>query len=147
MIPGHRGRSYRRKMDLPPRRTVALVSVTRLRVAGLGALASPVHAAAVINPADQPTIQAAVAAAASGDTILIAPGTYTGGVWVQDEVLTFASWYQTTGNPSYIDQTIVSGYVANYCGGAGACAGNAGLEFGSRAGGSLVTGLTLANGV
>jgi hypothetical protein len=101
MIPGHRGRSYRRKMDLPPRRTVALVSVTRLRVAGLGALASPVHAAAVINPADQPTIQAAVAAAASGDTILIAPGTYTGGVWVQDKVLTFASWYQTTGNPSF----------------------------------------------
>ncbi len=100
-------------MDLPPRRTVALVSVTRLRVAGLGALASPVHAAAVINPADQPTIQAAVAAAASGDTILIAPGTYTGGVSVQDKVLTFASWYQTTGNPSYIDQTIVSGYVAN----------------------------------
>jgi len=36
-------------------------------------------AAATINvPADQPTIQAAVTAAASGDTILLADGTYTG---------------------------------------------------------------------
>src|SRR5205085_11333621 len=44
-------------------------------------------------PADQPTIQAAVAAAASGDEILIAPGTYQGGVFVTGKSLTFASWY------------------------------------------------------
>jgi hypothetical protein len=126
--------------------------VLALLVGGLGLVgstASPVYAtAAVINvPGDQPTIQAAVSAAASGDTILIAPGTYTGGVWVQDKTLTFASWYQTTGNPAYIDQTVISGYVSNACGGASGCVGNAVLEFGSRAGGSVVNGLTVANGV
>jgi hypothetical protein len=154
-------RSYRQRMDLValrhgltsrPRgkRLAAATAVTALVAAGLGIAGSvaPVYAAGVINvPADQPTIQAAVAAAATGDTILIAPGTYTGGVWVQDKVLTFASWYQTTGDPSYIDQTIINGYVTGYCGGAGACAGNAVLEFGSRAGGSLVNGLTIQNGV
>ena len=112
-------------------------------------IASPASATAtVINvPADQPTIQAAVSAAASGDTILLAPGTYTGGVWVQDKALTFASWYQTTGDPAYIGQTVISGYVANACGGASGCVGNAVLEFGSRAGGSVVNGLTVENGV
>ena len=129
-----------------------MVAVAALLAGGLSVLtsaASPVYAAAaVINvPGDQPTIQAAVSAAASGDTILIAPGTYTGGVWVQDKALTFASWYQTTGNPAYIDQTVISGYVSNACGGASGCAGNAVLEFGSRAGGSVVNGLTVANGV
>lgn len=112
-------------------------------------IASPASATAtVINvPADQPTIQAAVSAAASGDTILLAPGIYTGGVWVQDKALTFASWYQTTGDPAYIGQTVISGYVANACGGASGCVGNAVLEFGSRAGGSVVNGLTVENGV
>jgi hypothetical protein len=129
-----------------------MVAVAALLAGGLNLLtsaASPVYAAAaVINvPGDQPTIQAAVSAAASGDTILIAPGTYTGGVWVQDKALSFASWYQTTGNPAYIDQTVISGYVSNACGGASGCAGNAVLEFGSRAGGSVVNGLTVANGV
>ena len=104
-------------------------------------------AGAIINvPADQPTIQAAVNAAASGDTIRIAPGTYQGGVWVQDKALTFTSWYQGTGNPLYIDQTVITGYVAGYCGGTSGCAGNAVLEFGSRAGGSSVVGLTVSGG-
>ncbi|HEY3558269.1 MAG TPA: right-handed parallel beta-helix repeat-containing protein [Kribbella sp.] len=136
-------------MERISRRPAALLASLALVVAGLAVPATPVHATgAVINvPADQPTIQAAVAASASGDTILIAPGTYTGGVWVQDKVLTFASWYTTTGDPSYIDRTVVSGYVANACGGASGCAGNAVLEFGSRSGGSAVQGLTIENGV
>ncbi|HEY3003520.1 MAG TPA: right-handed parallel beta-helix repeat-containing protein [Kribbellaceae bacterium] len=145
--------ALRHRVTSRPRgkRLAAATAVTALVAGGLGIAgsAAPVYAAGVINvPADQPTIQAAVAAAASGDTILIAPGTYTGGVWVQDKVLTFASWYQTTGDPSYVDQTIVSGYVTGYCpAGASACAGNAVLDFGSRAGGSLVNGLTIQNGV
>ena len=120
-------------------RRLACLTVAALVIAGmplLAALAPPAAAAPqVINvPADQPTIQAAVAAAASGDTILLAPGTYQGGVWVQGKALTIASWYLTTGDPAYIGQTVVSGYTADVCGGASGCAGNAVLEFGSQAG-------------
>ena len=34
------------------------------------------HSATIRVPADQPTIQVALNAAASGDTVLVAPGTY-----------------------------------------------------------------------
>jgi hypothetical protein len=128
---------------------VASLAVVVL-VAGAAAVpwTNPARAAgAVINvPADQPTIQAAVQAAQSGDTILLAPGNHQGGVWVQDKVVTFASWYLTTGDPAYIGQTVVSGYGANVCGGASGCAGNAVLEFGSHAQGSAVVGLTVSDG-
>ena len=136
-------------MERISRRPAALLAAIALTIAGVTLPSTPVHAAGTVIrvPADQPTVQAAVSAASSGDTILIAPGTYTGGVWVQDKVLTFASWYQTTGDPAYIDQTVLSGYVANACGGASGCAGNAVLEFGSRSAGSVVNGLTIANGV
>jgi predicted outer membrane repeat protein len=40
-------------------------------------LAQSVHAAVIAVPADQPSIQAAVAAASIGDEIVLAPGTYT----------------------------------------------------------------------
>src|SRR5687768_16244262 len=40
------------------------------------ALAYETNAATIHVPADQPTIQAAIDASASGDTVLVAPGTY-----------------------------------------------------------------------
>ena len=97
-------------------------------------------------PGDQPTLQAAVAAASSGDTILLAPGTYQGGVWIENKSLTIASRFATTGDASYIDQTIVSGNAANYCGGATGCRGDAVIEFGSSASGSSVVGLSVTSG-
>jgi PKD repeat protein len=97
-------------------------------------------------PGDQPTLQAAVAAASSGDTIVLAPGTYQGGVWIENKSLTIASRFATTGDASYIDQTIVSGNAANYCGGATGCRGDAVIEFGSSASGSSVVGLSVTSG-
>ena len=41
-------------------------------------LAPPAHAATIRVPADQPTIQAGIAAAVTGDVVLVAAGTYTG---------------------------------------------------------------------
>ena len=133
------------------RRAAAAAAAGLLVVAAALAMGSSATAAAtgaVIRvPADQPTLQAAVQAAASGDTILLAPGTYTGGVLVQDKALRFASWYETTGDTAYIAQTVLNGYAPGYCGAASGCAGNAVLEFASRAGGSVVNGLTVQNGV
>jgi hypothetical protein len=97
-------------------------------------------------PAEQPTVQAAVQAASSGDTILLAPGTYQGGVWVQGKSLTIASRYLTTDDPAFTGQTVVNGVIANACGGASGCAGDAVIEFGSQAGGSKVIGLTVSGG-
>jgi hypothetical protein len=129
-------------------------SASALRLADDGGPLRPTNlmgtdvAATTINvPADQPTLQAAVAAASSGDLILLAPGTYQGGVWVQDKALTIASWHYTTSDPTYIEQTVVSGYGPDVCGGAPGCFGNAVLEFGTGAGGSTVTGLTISSGV
>lgn len=53
----------------------------RLLVAWMAAgcsLAAPVHASTIRVPADQPTLQQGLDAAAAGDTVLVAPGTYTG---------------------------------------------------------------------
>ena len=42
----------------------------------LSCLAGPAFASTIHVPADQPTIQAAINAAAKGDTVLVSPGTY-----------------------------------------------------------------------
>jgi hypothetical protein len=47
-------------------------------LAALVALASPAAAGVIRVPADQPTLAAAIAAATAGDTVLVAPGTYSG---------------------------------------------------------------------
>jgi PKD repeat protein len=67
-------------------------------------------------------------------------------VWIEDKSLTIASWFQSTGDRSYIDQTIISGVVGTVCGGAVGCRGDGVLEFGSNADGSAVIGLTITSG-
>jgi PKD repeat protein len=120
------------------------------RVAGTASRAaggtSGLTGATINVPGDQPTLKAAVAAASSGDTIRLAPGTYEGGVWIENKSLTITSWFQSTGDTSYIDQTIVSGVIGTVCGGAVGCRGDGVIEFGSNADGSAVTGLTVTNG-
>jgi len=46
------------------------------------ALATPLEAATIVVPDDQPTIQAAVSAAIAGDTVQVRPGTYAESVLV-----------------------------------------------------------------
>jgi hypothetical protein len=91
-------------------------------------------------------VRAAVDAAASGDIILIAPGVHPGGVFVTGKAVTLASWYLTTGDTSYISQTVIDSVVGAPCNGGSSCAGNAVLEFASDASGSAVIGLTIQNG-
>jgi len=62
-------------------------------------------------PGDYPTIAAALSNATDGDTILIAPGTYdiSATLFIDKNNITIASRYLTTGDPSYIDSTVIRG--------------------------------------
>lgn len=132
----------RRPAAVSPRhavRTVALCMVA-------AALAGGARAATLNVPATFPTVREAVAAAVTGDTILVAPGVHAGGVWINGKSLTIASTYAVTGDTTAIAQTTLSGVAPGACGGAPGCVGNAVLEFGDNAHGSAVVGLTIANG-
>ena len=109
-------------------------------------VSAPAFAHVVRVPTDQPTVRAAVDAAASGDTVLLAPGTHNGGVFIKGKRLTLASWFLTTQDTSYIAATVIDSVFGDPCGGNTSCAGNCVLEFASDAGGSAVIGLTLQKG-
>ena len=65
--------------------------------------------ASIINiPADYPTIQMGVDSSLAGDTILVAPGLYIENV-VLDSSITLGSFFLTTGDTSFISQTIIDG--------------------------------------
>jgi hypothetical protein len=60
-------------------------------------------------PADHATIQGAINTAADGDTVHVAPGTYTGLLTIPDRNLTLVSDDFFTGDSSAIDSTILDG--------------------------------------
>lgn len=66
--------------------------------------------AAIVNiPADFATIQAGVDGSGEGDTILIWPGTYRENVVVDEHSSVLASLFLTTGDFSYIPNTVIDG--------------------------------------
>ena len=60
-------------------------------------------------PQDYATIQQAVNAAGDGDTILVGPGTYAGGIDIAGKSITLTSLYRVAGDSSLVDQTIIKG--------------------------------------
>jgi serine protease len=53
--------------------------------------AAPIQASVIRVPADQPTIQAAINAAANGDVIQVAPGTYIENINFQGKAIRLSS--------------------------------------------------------
>jgi hypothetical protein len=96
-----------------------------------------VHAASTLSvPADYPTIQLAVSAAQSGDTVLVSPGFYPEDVVISNKRIILVSEFYTTGDTNKIDQTIIDG------GGSGATI----TVSGAGASGTQIIGFTIQNG-
>jgi parallel beta-helix repeat protein len=71
---------------------------------------SQLTSATIINiPADYPTIQHGISASSYGDTVLVQPGTYIENIDFNGSKITLGSLFLTTGDTSYIEQTIIDG--------------------------------------
>ncbi len=73
---------------------------------------SLIQAATIHIPYDYFLIQAGINAAATGDTILVSPGTYTENLDYSGKNLVIGSLFLITGNSDYIDQTVIDGNQA-----------------------------------
>ncbi len=68
------------------------------------------HAVVLTVPGDHPTIQGALDAGAPGDTVLVTPGMYAeSGILLSDKNLTLGSLYLTTGDTTFVTQTVIDG--------------------------------------
>jgi hypothetical protein len=77
------------------------------------AQAAPSVGATILVPTDVPTIQGAHDAAMSGDTILVAPGTYVGKLNLSKAV-TLASFQSLGGDAAFVSTTILDGNGGSY---------------------------------
>lgn len=91
---------------MQPIRVVPAVSILVVIVA-LGVMLTAASAATINVPADYGTIQAAVDAAANGDVVVVAPGTYAEQVDFATKAITLASTDPT--DPAVVAETIIDG--------------------------------------
>jgi len=67
------------------------------------------HNTLLTVPGDFQTIQDAIDGSASGDTVLVSPGTYVETINFMGKNITVASLFLTTGDEAYLDSTIIDG--------------------------------------
>lgn len=67
------------------------------------------YAGTINIPNDQPTIQVGIVSSSNADTILVSPGTYFENINFNGKNIVLGSLFLTTGDTSYISQTIIDG--------------------------------------
>ena len=72
-------------------------------------LSLPARSTIIHVPTEQPTILDGIMASSPGDTVLVQPGDYAESVDFGGRQLTLGSLYLTTGDTSYVSQTVISG--------------------------------------
>jgi hypothetical protein len=82
-----------------------LLSVMVLALSDVSAVANIIDV-----PDDYLTIQQGIDASGDGDTVLVQPGSYSENVNFNGHNIVLASLFLTTGDTSYIEQTIIDGY-------------------------------------
>jgi hypothetical protein len=70
---------------------------------------SSVYATIINIPDDQTTIQAGIDASVNGDTVLVQPGLYVENINFNGHCIVLGSLFLTTGDASYISNTIIDG--------------------------------------
>lgn len=93
----------------PPVRLLSLLCRAVLLLLLLYGGSVPVYAQIINVPADYTEIQEAIEVAMPGDTILVQPGTYYENLSVTGRDYTIGSLFLTTGDTSYIRQTVLNG--------------------------------------
>ncbi len=68
-----------------------------------------VSATIIVIPGDYLTIQEGINASEDGDTVLVKPGIYEENIIFNIHRIVLASMFLTTGNPEYIEETIIDG--------------------------------------
>ncbi|MDX1383346.1 MAG: right-handed parallel beta-helix repeat-containing protein, partial [Thermoanaerobaculia bacterium] len=89
-----------------------LRSALAMAIGAVVATATPLlraDAATLEVPGDHATIQEALDAAADGDVVLVAPGTWAGPLSLAGKTVTLASHFIVSGDPALIDQTVIDG--------------------------------------
>jgi hypothetical protein len=78
-------------------------------------MTSAILCAQIIHvPADQPTIQAGIDAATTGDTVLVAEGTYLENINFMGKAITVASHFIVDADTNHINNTIIDGSMPAY---------------------------------
>ncbi len=101
-----------------------------------GILCALTHTVNLDGSAQFTAIQSAINASATGDTVLVYPGRYFENINFNGHSLTLASLELTTGNPAYIDSTIIDGNHLSSC-----------IILNHNEMNAIIRGLTLTNGI